>query len=179
MVLEKQYAINLLRNINWEDIFKVIHRTRHMTRNQTRPLRTEFIERAIEKRSNGTLNYTGDKTNGIDYLGVPDNTRYECKLQNGIWRKCGYTSKIILKNFRKKSNPEIKKTFDYMILIDSKNKKVGLCTFEDLDIKVSDAIADFSIKQEKIDIIKENISVDTTDIVDFNSLITELIYPYL
>jgi len=178
--MNKENAVEIVKGVDWNGVFEVIHATKSMTRNQTRPLRTEFIEKSIEKRSDGKLKYTGDKTDGMDYINIPDDgIRYECKLMHGIWRPCGTTPKFILKNFRKKSNPEIKKTFDYMILIDSKNNKVGVCTFEDLNIFVNDATLEFNIKQEKIVTIVDNVTIDETNETDFNTLIMDIILPYL
>jgi hypothetical protein len=179
-MMNKESAVEVLKVVDWNRVFQTIHSSDGLKRNQTRPLRTEFVEKSIEKRSKGKLKYTGDKTDGMDYINNPDDgTRYECKLMHGIWRKCGTTPKFILKNFRKNSNPEIKKTFDYMILVDSKNKKVGLCTFEDLNTYVNDATVEFNILQEKIVTIADNITIDETDTTDFEKIIMDSINRYL
>jgi hypothetical protein len=66
-----------------------------------------------------------------------------------------------------------------MILVDSKNKKVGLCTFEDLNIYVNDATIECNVLQEKIVTITDNITIDESDTTDFEKIIMDSINRYL
>ena len=52
--------LDLKKEVNWSKVFGVVNSLNTMKRNQTLPLRTEIVEMAIDKYSNGKLKYVGD-----------------------------------------------------------------------------------------------------------------------
>ena len=116
---------------DFSSIFGVVKSTDGLKRQQTRPLRAEVQEIAIAKYSGGQLKYVGDKENGRDFYGLVDNFYYESKGQDGLFCKTiPWTKEITLKNFQGKSLGLPEKTFDYMLLWDTKSYTVGICTWD-------------------------------------------------
>ena len=153
--------INLKKDVDWAKVFGVIDSVNTMKRNQTLPLRTEIVEMAIDKYSNGKLKYIGDSADGMDFEGS-DGLRYECKMQGTIFQpKTQHTAKVILKNHRGRDLGKPSKTFDKMIFIDTGKRKVGVVNFEDLTMFLHDANVKCRVEnQEIIDVVADNVVSD-------------------
>lgn len=153
--------IDLKKNVNWKKVFGVINSVSTLTRNQTRPLRTEIVEMAIDKYSNGNLKYVGDSADGMDFEGS-DGLRYECKLQGTIFQpNVPHTNKVILRNHRGKNLGIPDKTFDRMIFIDTGKRKVGVVNFEDLTMFTNDANVQCRVEdQSVIEVVANDVHAD-------------------
>ncbi len=153
--------INLKNDVNWKKVFGVINSVSTLTRNQTRPLRTEIVEMAIAKYSGGKLKYVGDSADGMDFEGS-DGLRYECKMQGTIFQPTTpHSAKVILKNHYSTKKHDIKKTFDKMIFIDTKKRKVGVVDFEQLSIENKSADVKCWVKdQSVVDIVADGVTAD-------------------
>ena len=160
-------------------IVSVIQGTTNLKRNQTRPLRAEIIELAIEKYSNGQLKYIGDSTNGRDYISTSaPHEAYECKTMEGLFQpKSTHTKPIILMNFRESVQRTVVKTFDYMILVDTKRNHFGVCDWDACTENLEDngATATTRIDQSKISMIATSVS-PITPVVDISLKLKKLIY---
>ena len=147
---------------NWKKIFGVVSSTDKMKRPQARFQRAEIIEVAIDKYSGGQLKYVGDTADGMDFEGS-DGLRYECKGQGKIWQESGrvpHTTSLTLKNHRTDKKEKMKKTFDYMILVDTGKNRVGVCKWKDCDITNNDADITFRVIQDKITVVADNVTPD-------------------
>jgi len=153
--------VNLKNDVNWSKVFGVIDSVKTLTRNQTLPLRTEIVEMAIDKYSNGKLRYVGDSADGMDFEGT-DGLRYECKMQGTIFQPTTpHTAKVILKNHRGRDLGHPPKTFDKMILIDTSKRKVGVANFEDLTMFKNDANVTCRVDdQEIINVVADGVISD-------------------
>jgi hypothetical protein len=161
---------------DFASIFGVVKSTDGLKRNQTRPLRAEVQEIAIAKYSAGQLKYIGDKENGKDFYGLIDNLYYESKGMDGLFLKTKpYTREITLKNFQGNNLGLPEKTFDYMLLWDTKNYAVGICSW-DACMKhtvVKDATVSFRVDYSDITFLAKN--VIPTEKEDFSVRLYELI----
>jgi hypothetical protein len=161
---------------DFPSIFGVIKSTEGLKRNQTRPLRAEVQEIAIAKYSGGQLKYIGDKENGKDFYGLIDNLYYESKGMDGLFQKTVlYTKEITLKNFQGKNLGLPEKTFDYMLLWDTKNYTVGICNW-DACMKytaIKDATVSFRVDHCDITFFAKN--VIPTEKEDFSVRLYKLI----
>ena len=161
---------------NFAEIFGVIESTNGLKRNQTRPLRAEVQEISIAKYSGGQLRYVGDTENGRDFIGIIDGLYYESKGMDGLFQKrVPYTKEITLKNFQGNNLGLPEKTFDYMLLWDTKNYTVGICSW-DACMKhtvVKDATVVFRVDNSDITFLAKN--VIPTQKEDFAKKLYELI----
>ena len=152
--------------INYElfdfpSIFGVVKSTENLKRNQTRPLRAEIQEIAIAKYSCGQLKYVGDKENGRDFYGLVDGLFYESKGMDGLFqKKVNYTKEITLKNFQGNNLGLPEKTFDYMLLWDTKNYSVGICDWDACikNTKIKDATISFRVNYCDITFLAKNVT---------------------
>jgi hypothetical protein len=161
---------------DFPSIFGVIKSTEGLKRNQTRPLRAEVQEIAIAKYSGGQLKYIGDKENGKDFYGLIDNLYYESKGMDGLFQKTVlYTKEITLKNFQGKNLGLPEKTFDYMLLWDTKNYTVGICNWDSCMkyTAIKDATVSFRVDHSDITFFAKN--VIPTEKEDFSVRLYELI----
>ena len=145
---------------NFSEIFGVVESTSRLKRQQTRPLRTEVQEIAIAKYSGGQLKYVGDKENGRDFYGVVDGIYYESKGMDGLFQKTvPYTKEITLKNFQGKKLGLPEKTFNYMLLWDTKNYTVGICSWDACmkNINIKDAVVSFRVHYSDIEFLAKNV----------------------
>lgn len=145
---------------NFSEIFGVVESTSGLKRQQTRPLRAEVQEIAIAKYSGGQLKYVGDKENGRDFYGVVDDIYYESKGMDGLFQKTvPYTKEITLKNFQGKNLGLPEKTFDYMLLWDTKNYTVGICSWDACmkNINIKDAVVSFRVNYSDIEFLAKNV----------------------
>ena len=168
--------IDLKSDVNWNKVFGVINSVSTLTRNQTRPLRTEIVEMAIDKYSNGKLKYVGDTADGMDFEGS-DGLRYECKMQGTIFQPTvPHTSSVILKNHRGRNLGVPSKTFDKMIFIDTGKRKVGVVDFEDLSMKENDSNVMCRVDDQSIvNFVADKVPSDTSHQVDMEKVIFEAI----
>lgn len=161
---------------DFASIFGVVESTSGLKRNQTRPLRAEVQEIAIAKYSGGQLEYVGDKENGRDFYGVVDNLYYESKGMDGLFQKTvPYTKEITLKNFQGTNLGLPEKTFDYMLLWDTKNYSVGICSW-DACMKhtvIKDATVSFRVDYSDITFLAKNVIPKEKE--DFATKLYELI----
>jgi len=153
--------IDLKSDVNWSKVFGVVNSVSTLMRNQTRPLRTEIVEMAIDKYSNGNLKYVGDSADGMDFEGS-DGLRYECKLQGTIFQpNVPHTKKVILRNHRGKNLGVPTKTFDRMIFIDTGKNRVGVVNFEDLTMFNNDANVQCRVEDQSIvDVVATDVIAD-------------------
>ena len=161
---------------DFPSIFGVVKSTDGLKRNQTRPLRAEVQEIAIAKYSGGQLKYVGDKENGRDFYGLLDHLDYESKGMDGLFQKTvPYTKEITLKNFQGKNLGVPEKTFDYMLLWDTKNYNVGICNWGACmkHITIKDATVSFRVDYPDITFLAKNIIPEKKE--DFATKLYELI----
>ena len=170
--------IDLKNDVNWNKVFGVINSVSTLTRNQTRPLRTEIVEMAIDKYSNGKLKYVGDSADGMDFEGS-DGLRYECKMQGTIFQPTvPHTKGVILRNHRGKNLGVPPKTFDKMIFIDTGKRKVGVVNFEDLSMKENDSNVMCRVDdQSVVQVVADGVTADRSyDGLDMEKIIFEAIH---
>ena len=145
---------------NFAEIFGVIESTNGLKRNQTRPLRAEVQEIAIAKYSGSQLKYIGNQENGRDFFGLIDKLYYESKGMDGLFQKrVPYTKEITLKNFQGNNLGLPEKTFDYMLLWDTKNYTVGICSW-DACMKhtvIKDATVAFRVDYSDVTFLAKNV----------------------
>jgi len=161
---------------DFPSIFGVVKSTDGLKRNQTRPLRAEVQEIAIAKYSGGQLQYIGDRENGRDFYGIVDGLYYESKGMDGLFLKTvEYTKEITLKNFQGKNLGLPEKTFDYMLLWDTKNYTVGICNWDACmkNVKVKDAVVSFKVHYNDVQFLAKN--VIPTEKEDFATKLYNLI----
>lgn len=150
--------IDLKSDVNWSKVFGVIEATDGLKRPQTRGFRTEIVESAIDKYSDGKLKYVGDTADGMDFEGS-DGLRYECKLQGTIFQPTvPNTKKVTLKNHRATQKHIVMKTFDKMIFIDTGKRKVGIVDFEQLTVENLDAEVKCWVEdQDTIEVVADGV----------------------
>ncbi|MGA0867099.1 MAG: hypothetical protein ACO3QV_07265 [Candidatus Nanopelagicaceae bacterium] len=156
-------------------IFGVIRATEGLKRNQTRPLRTEIIELALQKYSGGQLRYVGDKINGVDFL-CTDEQSYELKCMDGLFqREVPYTKPITLKNHYGNSS-ELAQTFDHLIMIDTKHNSIGVCDWNAAtrNIKYKDSSVEVRVDHNDIRFLAKNVQ-PVQLAVDFSQRLNEMI----
>jgi hypothetical protein len=145
---------------DFPSIFGVVKSTDGLKRQQTRPLRAEVQEIAIAKYSGGQLQYVGDKENGRDFYGIVDGLYYESKGMDGLFQKTvPYTKEITLKNFQGNNLGLPEKTFDYMLLWDTKNYTIGICSWDACmkHTTIKDATVAFRVDYDDIQFLAKNI----------------------
>lgn len=119
--------------INLEEFFGCVDATNttQMKSNAFKTLRTYLQEKSFAKWSDGQLTYVGDYEDGKDFVDF-SGTFYEMKGSLGIFNKNGSCKRVVLINKRpgKKKvknlkKEDIQKTFEYMILVDTKNMSIA------------------------------------------------------
>jgi hypothetical protein len=181
----KMLDIHTMKTLNFElfdfpSIFGVVKSTEGLKRHQTRPLRSEVQEIAISKYSGGQLVYIGDERSGQDFFGLYSGFYYESKSIDGLFlKRAPYTKEITLKNFQGKNLGLPQKTFDYMLLWDTKSYSMGICSWEACmkNVEVKDAVISCRIHYNDIDFIVQN--VIPKDKGDISSKLYQLIMEML
>tara|TARA_B100000035_G_scaffold36089_1_gene27253 strand:- start:951 stop:1469 length:519 start_codon:yes stop_codon:yes gene_type:complete len=146
---------------DFPSIFGVVKSTDGLKRNQTRPLRAEVQEIAIAKYSGNQLKYVGDTENGRDFYGIHDGLYYESKGMDGMFCKTKpITKEITLKNFQGRNLGLPKKTFDYMLLWDTKTYTVGICSWDACmkNTNIKDATVAFRVHFNDITFLANNVT---------------------
>jgi hypothetical protein len=124
--------INIER-INLEEFFGCVEATNttQMKSNAFKTLRTWLQEKSFAKWSDGQLEYVGDFKDGVDFIST-DKVNYEMKGSLGLFNKNGSCRRVVLINKRpgKKKvkdlvKEDIQKTFEYMLLVDTKTMSIG------------------------------------------------------
>jgi hypothetical protein len=128
-----------IEKINLGEFFGCVEATNtpQMKSNAFKTFRTYLQERSFAKWSNDQLKYVGDYEDGKDFLG-DDGTFYEMKGSLGLFNKNGSCKRVVLINKRpgkKKNIPSLqkenlKKTFEYMLLVDTKNMSIAYTTWD-------------------------------------------------
>ena len=159
------------------NIFGVVKSTEGLKSRQRRSLRAEIQEIAMAKYSDGQLEYVGDTAKGQDFKGV-DGLSYESKGMDGMFCKTKPTTKeITLKNFQSKNLGLPDKTFDYMLLWDTKSYTAGVCSWDACmkNTTVKDAIISFRVDFDDITFFARNVTpIDKDDFsLKLNNLIME------
>jgi hypothetical protein len=145
---------------DFPSIFGVVKSTDGLKRPQTRPLRAEVQEISIAKYSDSQLKYVGDTDKGRDFYGLEDKLFYESKgMDNLFCKRIPWTKEITLKNFQGANLGLPEKTFDYMLLWDTKQYTVGICDWESCMkyTKVKDAVISFRVHFDDITILAKNV----------------------
>jgi hypothetical protein len=140
---------------DWEEIFGAVESTAGLKRKQTRALRTEIQEIATSKYSGNQLTYVGDQEDGKDYTDC-NGLSVEDKAQEGMFCKTIDRTKVfILKNFQG-NQTEFVKTFDYIILKDTKNMSVGWATWEAVakNVVIKDAVITSFVNYDDLHMIE-------------------------
>jgi len=161
--------INIER-FNLEEFFGCVETTNtpQMKSNTFKTIRTWLQEKSFAKWSDGQLEYVGDIKDGTDFVSTCG-VSYEMKGSLGLFNKNGSTKTIILKNFYGE-NKVIKKTFEYMFLVDTANMSIGFTDWNTVENRVyftdKSALAkvkflpgDFEILAKNVKPIKKNITV--------------------
>ena len=125
-----------ISRINLEEFFGCVNATNttQMKSNTFKTFRTWLQENSFAKWSGGQFRYVGDHMNGVDFIG-DDGLRYEMKGTLGLFQKRGDTKSIILKNFYS-DNKKVNKTFNYMLLVDTKSMSLGITDWETVEKRV-------------------------------------------
>ena len=119
--------------INLEQFFGCVEATNtsQMKSNAFKTFRTYLQEKSFAKWSNGQLTYVGDYEDGKDFV---DNSGifYEMKGSLGLFNKNGSCKRVVLinkrpgkKKIKELCKEDIQKTFEYMLLVDTKNMTIG------------------------------------------------------
>ncbi len=170
--------MDLSKEIPWSKVFGIIEATRNMKRNQLLPLRTEIVERQISKLSEEKLRYVGDYAQGMDFID-PNGVRYECKLKGTVFPKrksTKFTYPIIGKNYYGNCLGAPEKTFEKIILIDTKSSTVGTADWEECQWRIKSANAEIRVPVEKVNIIASSVIADPSlSALDFEEIIFKAI----
>ena len=160
---------------NLKKIFGISKGTEGMKRNQTKFIRAEIFEEAMAEYSNKQLHYVGDSKNGADFVDN-DGIFYESKGMDGLFLKTKpMTREITLKNFKGRNKGLPDKTFDYMLLWDTKTYTGGICSWDACmknTILKDDSVA-FRVDFDDITFFAEN--VEPIDKGDFGKKLYQLI----
>lgn len=157
-----------LSRINLEEFFGCVKATNttQMKSNAFKTFRTYLQEKSFAKWSDGQLNYVGDHMDGVDFIG-DDKTLYEMKGSLDLFNKNGSCKRVVLINKRpgKKKKTELKKediqkTFEYMLLVDTRNMCIGYTDWDTVYSRVEcdGAGATFKLEKDDYKIIAKNIS---------------------
>jgi hypothetical protein len=154
--------------INLEEFFGCVNATNtpQMKSNAFKTFRTYLQEKSFAKWSDGQLNYVGDYEDGRDFVDH-SGTFYEMKGSLGLFNKNGSSKRVVLINKRpgKKKKTELKKediqkTFEYMLLVDTKNMSIAYTDWDTVYSRVEcdGAGATFKLEQDDYRMIATNIT---------------------
>lgn len=120
----------LINSVRWDAVYSVFHSYADLTDSCGQFLRADLLGRSIDYYSNGLIGYIDEI--GCDLFILSTQTRIELKSAQNIFprtTRTNHTKEITMKNYRGNSR-EMKKTFDYLLLLDS--QRVGLICYEKL-----------------------------------------------
>ena len=167
--------------INLEEFFGCVNATNttQMKSNAFKTFRTYLQEKSFAKWSNGQLIYVGDYEDGrdfVDYYG----TYYEMKGSLGLFNKNGSCKRVVLINKRpgKKKKIElkkedIKKTFEYMLLVDTNSMSIAYTDWDTVYSRVEcdGAGATFKLERGEYQMVHSNV-VPTEKQIDASQLLS-------
>jgi len=145
--------------INLQEFFGCVKATNttQMKSNAFKTFRTYLQEKSFAKWSDGQLEYVGDYEDGrdfVDFIKIP----YEMKGSLGLINQNGSCKRVVLINKRPgKANSkllkkeDIKKTFEYMFLVDTKNMSIAYTDWDTVYSRVECDGAGATFKLEKGD----------------------------
>ena len=108
--------------------------------------------------------------NGKDFISS-DGVFYESKSMDNLFQKnAPHTKEITLKNFYgTRMDGPLEKTFEYMILVDTKNYSIGVCDWDSCvkNMTIKDASIAFRVNRNDITFFATNIvPKDKGDLAD-------------
>jgi hypothetical protein len=145
--------------INLQEFFGCVEATNtpQMKSNAFKTFRTYLQEKSFAKWSDGQLDYVGDCEDGKDFVD-PSGTFYEMKGALGLFNQNKSCKRVVLINKRpgKKKIKELKKediqkTFEYMLLVDTKNMSIGYTDWDTVYSRTECCGAGATFKLEKGD----------------------------
>jgi hypothetical protein len=153
--------------INLEEFFGCVNATNttQMKSNAFKTFRTYLQEKSFAKWSNGQLIYVGDYEDGrdfVDHSGI----YYEMKGSLGLFNKNGSCKRVVLINKRpgkrkikELTKQDIKKTFEYMFLVDTKTMSIAYTNWDTVYSRVEcdGAGATFKLKLGDYQMVHSNI----------------------
>ena len=102
-----------------------------------RGLRAHYTEKSFCKWSDDQLTHVGLFDRGRDFIIKETNESLEMKTQLGMFKEDGNCKSFVLKNFHPSGKDkkdwkkkDLIKTFDYMVLVDTKSMSVGYTTWD-------------------------------------------------
>lgn len=154
--------------VNLEEFFGCVAATNtpQMKSNAFKTFRTYLQEKSFAKWSNGQLTYVGDYEDGRDFVDQ-SGTFYEMKGQLGFFNKNGDCKRAVLVNKRpgKKKVKELKKedlqkTFEYMLLVDTKNMTIAYTDWDTVYSRTEcdGAGATFRLRKGDYKVLASNVS---------------------
>ena len=125
-----------ISRFNLEEFFGCVNATNttQMKSNAFKTIRTWLQEKSFAKWSDGQLQYVGDYKDGVDFTSE-DGVNFEMKGTLGMFNKNGSTRSIILKNFHSE-NKVVDKTFDYLLLVDTRNMAIGVTDWDTVEKRI-------------------------------------------
>ena len=151
-------------NINLEEFFGCVDATNtpQMKSNTFKTIRTWLQENSFAKWSNGQVDYVGDYMDGVDFKSAEHN--YEMKGTLGMFNKNGTTKSVVLKNFRGDVS-FVDRTFDYMLLVDTKNMSIAVTDWETVEKRTyytpSSPCAKFKLEPGDYTMLAEHVTPST------------------
>jgi len=166
--------------INLEEFFGCIEATNtsQMKSNAFKTFRTYLQEKSFAKWSDTQLEYVGDHEDGRDFVDHSE-IFYEMKGSLGLFNKNGSCKRVVLINKRpgkRKQNElkkeDIQKTFEYMLLVDTKNMSIAYTDWDTVYSRVEcdGAGATFKLENGDYKMIATNI-VPTEKQIDASQLL--------
>jgi hypothetical protein len=166
--------------INLEEFFGCVNATNttQMKCNAFKTFRTYLQEKSFAKWSNGQLIYVGDYEDGRDFVDHYG-TYYEMKGSLGLFNKNGSCKRVVLINKRpgkKKKNElkkeDIEKTFEYMLLVDTKSMSIAYTDWDTVYSRVEcdGAGATFKLERDEYQMVRSNV-VSTEKQIDASQLL--------
>ena len=144
---------------DFPNIFGVVKATEGMKSRQDRSYMAKIREKAMAKYSDGQIEYVGDDAKGKDFDGS-DGLFYESKGMDGMFcKRKPKTKEITLMNFQGNNTGLPDKTFDYMLLWDTKTYSVGICSWDACmkNAKLKDDSVKISVHFDDIEFLAKNI----------------------
>ena len=125
--------------VNFENFFGWVNisNTKQMKSSSFRGLRAHYTEKSFCKWSDDQLTHVGLFDRGRDFIIKETNESVEMKTQLGMFKGDGNCKSFVLKNFHPSGKDkkdwkkkDLIKTFDYMVLVDTKSMSVGYTTWD-------------------------------------------------
>ena len=154
--------------INLQEFFGCVNATNttQMKSNAFKTFRTYLQEKSFAKWSDNQLSYVGDHEDGKDFVDQ-NSIPYEMKGSLGLFNKNGSCKRVVLINKRpgkKKTTvlqkEDIQKTFEYMLLVDTKNMSIAYTDWDTVYSRVEcdGAGATFKLERGDYTMIASNIT---------------------